>query len=155
MLSADQRALLSECKEFMESVHAGEWGGRPEWRDVLTQRRIASETPRPRIDEGRFRVLHSRDFNRRASAAPERQRPANPQPPPPISAERGRYHQPWLQPPGGIHATSRPCQDPLPPEPRRRIREGRDPRSGRGGSSAQGERAAPYPRDFASLRRWF
>jgi hypothetical protein len=22
----------------MESVHAGEWGGRPEWRDVLTQR---------------------------------------------------------------------------------------------------------------------
>jgi hypothetical protein len=38
MLSAEQRTLLTESKEFMESVHAGEWGGRPEWRDVLVQR---------------------------------------------------------------------------------------------------------------------
>jgi len=42
MLSAEQRTLLTECKEFMESVHAGEWGGRPEWRDVLVQRIDAS-----------------------------------------------------------------------------------------------------------------
>jgi hypothetical protein len=38
MLSAEQKTLLTECKEFMNSVHNGEWGGRPEWRDVLVQR---------------------------------------------------------------------------------------------------------------------
>ena len=38
MLSAEQRTLLTELKEFCDSVHAGEWGGRPEWRDVLTAR---------------------------------------------------------------------------------------------------------------------
>jgi hypothetical protein len=38
MLSSEQRTLLTECKEFMDSVHNGEWGGRPEWRDVLVSR---------------------------------------------------------------------------------------------------------------------
>lgn len=42
MLSAEQRALLTECKEFMDSVQVGAWGGRPEWRDVLAARITAT-----------------------------------------------------------------------------------------------------------------
>ena len=38
MLSADQRALLTECREFIDNVTDGAWQGRPEWRAVLVSR---------------------------------------------------------------------------------------------------------------------
>jgi hypothetical protein len=42
MLSEEQRLLLLETKEFLTVVHAGEWNGRPEWRDVLVSRIIST-----------------------------------------------------------------------------------------------------------------